>query len=152
MSVEKDLSRFNFKYEREVKTYEIDIQQVVHNVIYFYYFEEARIGYLKRLGFAFSKEIVIENVEFVVAHNEADYHEPARLGDVLTIYARMLKIGRTSFTFALEIIRQDGKAICSGQTTVVALAKDSGRPTPIPDRIRRAIAGLEGDAVNGAND
>lgn len=160
MSIEKNLgpkapdsaSSFNFKYQREVKTHEIDIQQVVHNVVYFYYFEEARIEYLKRLGFPIKNEIVIDNVEFVIAHNEADYHESARLGDVLTIFARISKVGRASFTFELEAIRQDGAQICSGHTTVVAVGKGPGRPTPLPDRIRKAIEQFEGAVINAASD
>lgn len=152
MSVDRSLSLFNFKYIREVKTYEIDIQQVVHNVVYFYYFEEARIEYLKRLGFPIEKEITIEGVQFVIAHNEADYHASARLGDVLTIYTRISRLGRTSYTFEHEIIRQDGIEICSGVTTIVAIGKSSGRPTPVPDRMRKAIESLEGAVINAVSD
>ena len=152
MSIDKNLNLFNLKYSREVKTYEIDIQQVVHNVVYFYYFEEARIEYLKRLGFAIEKEITIDDVQFVVAHNEADYHSSARLGDVLTIFTRISRLGRTSYTFEHEIIRQDGMEICSGITTVVTIGKDSGRPTPIPDRMKKAIESLEGAAINAVSD
>ncbi|MCL4540685.1 MAG: acyl-CoA thioesterase [Bacteroidetes bacterium] len=152
MPIDRGSGTFSFKYSREVKTYEIDIQQVVHNVIYFYYFEEARIEYLKRLGFQLKKEIIIDGVEFVVAHNEADYHEAARLGDQLTIFARISKIGRTSFTFDLKIVREDGAEMCSGRTTVVAVEKGSGRPTPIPDHMRKAMEAFEGAKVNAAAD
>ena len=143
---------FNFKYYREVRTYEIDIQQVVHNVVYFYYFEEARIEYLKKLGFQLKKEINIDGVEFVVAHNEADYHEAAQLGDQLTIYARISKIGRTSFTFDLKIERDNGIEMCSGRTTVVSIDRVSGRPTPIPAQVRKAMEAFEGASVNAATD
>ncbi len=143
---------FNFKYQREVKTHEIDIQQVVHNVVYFYYFEEARIEYLKALGFPIKNEIVIDGVEFVIAHNEADYHEPARLGDCLTICARISRIGRTSYAFELEAVRQDGVKICSGLTTVVAVRKGSGRPVRVPDRMRKKIEQFEGVVFNAAGD
>ncbi len=143
---------FNFKYYREVRTYEIDIQQVVHNVVYFYYFEEARIEYLKKLGFQLKKEINIDGVEFVVAHNEADYHEAAQLGDQLTIYARISKIGRTSFTFDLKIERDNGIEMCSGRTTVVSIDRASGRPTPIPTQVRKAMEAFEGARVNAAAD
>lgn len=143
---------FNFKYYREVRTYEIDIQQVVHNVVYFYYFEEARIEYLKKLGFQLKKEINIDGVEFVVAHNEADYHEAAQLGDQLIIYARIAKIGRTSFTFNLKIERDDGVEMCSGRTTVVSIDRVSGRPTPIPAQVRKAMEAFEGASVNAATD
>lgn len=152
MQIDKGSRLYNFKYSREVKTYEIDIQQVVHNVIYFYYFEEARIEYLKRLGFHLKGEISIDGVEFVVAHNEVDYHESARLGDMLTIFARISKIGRTSFTFDLEIAREDGVEICSGRTTVVAIESKSGRPTPIPGDIRKAMEAFEGAKANAAAD
>lgn len=152
MQIDKGSGVYNFKYSREVRTYEIDLQQVVHNVIYFYYFEEARIEYLKGLGFYLKKEINIDGVEFVIAHNEADYHEPARLGDMLTIFARISKIGRTSFTFDLEIVREDGTEICSGHTTAVAIESKTGRPTPIPHQIRKAIETFEGANVDAAAD
>ncbi len=151
MPIDRDSSSFNLKYSREVKTYEIDIQQVVHNVIYFYYFEEARIEYLKKLGFEMKKEILVDGVEFVVAHNEADYHEAARLGDRLTILARISKIGRSSFTFDLKIVRDDGAEMCSGRTTVVAIKPGTGRPTPIPDKMRKAIEAFEGASVDAAS-
>ena len=152
MPIDEDSKAFNFKYLREVRTYEIDIQQVVHNVVYFYYFEEARIEYLKKLGFQLKKEINIDGVEFVVAHNEADYHEAAQLGDQLTIYARISKIGRTSFTFDLKIERDNGIEMCSGRTTVVSIDRASGRPTPIPTQVRKAMEAFEGARVNAAAD
>lgn len=150
MQIDKGSGVYNFKYSREVKTYEIDIQRVVHNVIYFYYFEEARIEYLKKLGFYMKSEINFEGVEFVIAHNEADYHESARLGDILTIFARISKIGRTSFTFELLIDREDGTEICSGRTTVVAIESKSGTPTPIPPQIRKAMETFEGANIDAA--
>ncbi len=152
MSTDKNLSPFNFKYNREVKTYEVDFQHVVHNAIYFYYFEEARIEYLKNLGFSIKGEITISNSQFVVVHNQADYHEPARLGDMLEILVRMSKIGRSSFTYEMEIVREDGRHICSGLTTVVTIDRENGHPKPIPESLRKSVENFEGAALNAAAD
>ncbi len=148
MSTDKRPPSFNFTYNREVRTYEVDFQQIVHNAIYFYFFEEARIEYLKNLGFSIKGEISIEGSQFVIVHNEADYVEPARLGDALNILVRISRIGRSSFTYELKIVREDGTHICSGRTTVVTIDKNSGRPKSIPEVLRKTVETFEGAAID----
>ena len=72
-----------------------------------------------------------------VAVNQFIFKAPVRVGDILSFYARMERIGRTSMTVSVgvyaERIRNQGRFIkvTEAQLTYVAI-DDHGRPRPVP--------------------
>ena len=73
-----------------------------------------------------------------VAVNSFLFKEPVFVGDVVSFYARVLKVGRTSITVDVEVYAQRGRAgrsdvvkVTEAQLTYVAV--DANRkPRPIP--------------------
>src|SRR5712691_936243 len=43
-----------------------------------------------------------------VAMREVVFHEPVYVGDLVSFYTRLVKIGRTSITVAVEVVAQSG--------------------------------------------
>jgi acyl-CoA thioesterase YciA len=72
-----------------------------------------------------------------VAVNEFIFKQPVRVGDILSFYATVQRIGRTSITIQVEVYaeRYDAQGIYMKVTeaslTYVAI-DDHGRPRPIP--------------------
>jgi acyl-CoA thioesterase YciA len=72
-----------------------------------------------------------------VAVEGMSFHNPVKVGDELTVWARMIKRGRSSMTFDVQAWRRprDREAqtlVTRAHFTFVAL-DDNGRPRPLPD-------------------
>ncbi|MDM0033414.1 acyl-CoA thioesterase [Variovorax sp. J22P271] len=71
-----------------------------------------------------------------VAVNEFIFKQPVRLGDVLSFYSKLVRIGRTSITVLVEVfaerLRAQGEYIKVTEATFTYVAiDDDGRPRPI---------------------
>jgi acyl-CoA thioesterase YciA len=72
-----------------------------------------------------------------VAVDAMTFHKPVYVGDVLCVYARIVRIGRTSIAVQLEawaLRRSHGlrERVTEGLFTMVAI-DDKGRPRPVPE-------------------
>ena len=72
-----------------------------------------------------------------VAVNSFVFKEPVFVGDIVSFYARVLKVGRTSVTVDVEVFAQRGRAgskdvvkVTEAQLTYVAVDKDR-KPRPL---------------------
>ncbi len=76
--------------------------------------------------------------EFIVtvAMHEVIFHEPVYVGDLVSFYTRLVKIGRTSITISVEVFSQTSEGVgnrvrvTEAEVTYVNLDKNR-RPTPI---------------------
>ncbi|WP_076998257.1 acyl-CoA thioesterase [Variovorax sp. KK3] len=79
-----------------------------------------------------------------VAVNEFVFKQPVRLGDILSFYSKLVRIGRTSVTVVVEVFAERYKAqgeyikVTEATFTYVAI-DDNGRPRPIA-RVDQASA------------
>ena len=72
-----------------------------------------------------------------VAVNEFIFKQPVRVGDILSFYARISRIGRTSITVQVEVFaehyRSQGRYVKVTEATVTYVAIDEhGKPRPLP--------------------
>ena len=72
-----------------------------------------------------------------VAMREVVFHEPVYVGDLVSFYTGLVKIGRTSITVSVEVFAQRGEG--TGQTVKVTQAEvtfvnldENRKPIPIP--------------------
>ncbi|MGE5098236.1 MAG: acyl-CoA thioesterase [Betaproteobacteria bacterium] len=79
-----------------------------------------------------------------VAVNSFVFQEPVFVGDLVSFYARVLRVGRTSITVDVEVFaqrRRDGDVqtvrVTEAQLTYVAI-DDRRRPRPVPGGIVEA--------------
>ncbi len=93
------------------------------------------------LAGAIAAERAAPGKQFVtVVMREAVFHAPVRLGDIVSFYARVLKIGRTSVTVAVEVEAErwarPGKPVPVTGAEVVYVAVDGrGRPVPVRGKV-----------------
>jgi len=79
-----------------------------------------------------------------VAVNSVLFKEPVFVGDLVSFYARVLKVGRTSITVDVEVFAQRGRdgrtdvvKVTEAQLTYVAIDGER-RPRPIPGNEKTA--------------
>ena len=72
-----------------------------------------------------------------IAVNSFVFREPVFVGDLVSFYARVLKVGRTSITVDVEVFSQRGRSrgevvkVTEAQLTYVAV-DDNRQPRPVP--------------------
>jgi acyl-CoA thioesterase YciA len=74
-----------------------------------------------------------------VAVNEFIFKQPVRVGDILSFYSEVTRIGRTSVTVKVEVFAERFQSqgqyvkVTEASVTYVAI-DDAGKPRPIPPR------------------
>jgi len=74
-----------------------------------------------------------------VAVNQFIFKQPVRVGDILSFYSEVTRIGRTSVTVMVEVFAERFQSqgqyvkVTEASVTYVAI-DDGGRPRPIPPR------------------
>jgi YbgC/YbaW family acyl-CoA thioester hydrolase len=89
---------FKFSAFTRVGFSDTDAQGIVYYGRYLPYFDLSRVEYLRHLGLL-RFEIGPGEHEFVMRASTVDYLAPARFDDLLEIFVRLRRIGRTSATF-----------------------------------------------------
>jgi YbgC/YbaW family acyl-CoA thioester hydrolase len=131
-----------FKYSALTRVWfsDTDAQGVVYYGRYLPYFDHARTEYHRHLG-----SLGIEGAEFVMRASTVEYHAPARFDDLLEVFARISRLGRTSVTYDLCATRlPDDALMVTATQTVVLISRETRRPVPIPDAAREPIRAFEG--------
>jgi acyl-CoA thioester hydrolase len=115
-----------------------------NNAAYLTYLEQARFA-LWRAQFDFlpgpQAGAGPRGPGFIMARAEVDYRAQARYGDELEVRLSLAAIGRTSFTYAYDVVVVPGDRIVAAAKTVqVWFDYDSERPVPIADDLRAKLA------------
>jgi acyl-CoA thioester hydrolase len=114
----------------------------VNNVVYFRYFENARIAYLDRIGWLASMQK--SGLGPIIASTQARFRKPVSYPDHLLVGARISDIQPDRVTFDYKLVSTKLNAVaCEGQAVVVSYDYRVGAKTPIPEPIRKAIEELE---------
>jgi acyl-CoA thioester hydrolase len=119
-----------------------DAQGIVYYGRYMPYFDLARVEYMRHLGLPFN---AFADHQFVMRATSVEYHAPARFDDLLEVYVRTRRIGRTSLTTAYAVHRvDDGELMCAAEQTAVYVALAEQRAVSVPDAYRAPIRAFEG--------
>jgi acyl-CoA thioester hydrolase len=93
-------------------------------------------------------DIGAEGQEFVMRANTIEYLAPAVFDDLIEVYVRVAKIGRTSVTFELAAYRaRDDELLVTATQTLVLVDLDERKACAIPDAYKDAIRTFEGEAL-----
>ena len=133
-----------FKYSAlaRVGFSDTDAQGIVYYGRYMPYFDMAQREYLRHLGLLGSN---VERERFVMRAVTVEYHAPARFDDLLEVFVRTSRIGRTSVTSAFAACRAaDDVLMCTAQQTAVLVDAVTGRPVQVPGGRRAAVRAFEG--------
>lgn len=107
----------------------------VNNVQVARLFEEARVR-----AFADWFGERREGISMLVARQDIEYHSPlAYTPEPVRILVRISRIGTSSFQWGYTLVDPRGTTCAIAQTSMVVIDATTGRPTPIPARIRAIL-------------
>jgi acyl-CoA thioester hydrolase len=133
---------FKFSAFTRVGFSDTDAQGIVYYGRYLPYFDLARVEYHRNLGML---QFDTQH-EFVMRASDIEYLAPARFDDLLEVFIRISRIGRTSVTYemAAYLVENDELLVTAHQTLVlVDLA--ARKAAAVPDEYRDKIRAFEGD-------
>lgn len=123
---------------------EMDALGHVNNIIYFRYFETARMRYLEQAGLIdIMKEIMIGPI---LAKTSCTFRVPVYYPDTLSVGTRVSTIGNTHFNMDYLVVSERHGASAEGDSVVVTFDYRANGKAPVPDPVIRAIEKLEGCA------
>lgn len=132
-----------FKYSAVARVWfsDTDAQGIVYYGRYLPYFDHARTEYHRHLGGS-----SIEGRDFVMRASSVEYHAPARFDDLLEIFVRAARIGRTSTTYECAAYRlDDDELMVTATQTLVLVDLAERKASSIPQTYRDRIRSFEGD-------
>src|SRR3954447_7320369 len=134
-----------FKYSSLIRVgfSDTDAQGIVYYGRYLPYFDSARVEYHRHLGMLGAAR---GDQEFVMRANTIEYLAPARFDDLVEVFIRVSRIGRTSVGYELAAYKhEDNVLMVTAQQTLVLVDLGERRPRAIPDEYREKIGDFEGE-------
>jgi acyl-CoA thioester hydrolase len=133
---------FKFSAFTRVGFSDTDAQGIVYYGRYLPYFDQARVEYHRHLGLLTFER---GEAEFVMRASNVLYEAPARFDDLLEVFVRTKRIGRTSVTSEYHAYRvEDDLLMCTAEQTLVLVDLAARRPVRIPEAYRSPVSEFEG--------
>jgi acyl-CoA thioester hydrolase len=130
-----------FRYSALTRVWfsDTDAQGVVYYGRYLPYFDHARTEYHRHLG-----PLELGPAEFAMRASTLEYVAPARFDDLLEIFVRVERIGRTSVVYDHAAYRvEDDRLMVTAKQALVLIDLEHRRPVEIPESFREVVAAFE---------
>ena len=133
-----DLAGFPVVVEHDIAWGDMDAYQHVNNVVYFRYFELARLHWLDRIGWMKSREVTGQGP--IIASTSARYRRALAYPDRILIGVRAIEIQLDRATIEYRIVSTKLNALAAdGQAVIVSYDYSASKKCPIPEGVRRAM-------------
>ncbi len=129
------------RMQMPVRWGDMDALGHVNNIMYFRYFEQARIAWYEVAGFA---PLGQGETGMVIVDNRAEYLRPLVYPATMDVRMAAHSPGRSSFvtTYTIAV---DGVLHTRGASKIVWVNHAEGRSVPLPEILRERIAGGPAD-------
>jgi tol-pal system-associated acyl-CoA thioesterase len=115
-----------------------DAGGVVFHAQYLAFMERARTELLNEMGLDLARLADEQRVLFLVYELKARYHAPARLNDMLSASAEVVKMGRASLVFRHRVERA-GELLVEADVTLALVDRDRMKPARMPEELQQAL-------------
>jgi acyl-CoA thioester hydrolase len=127
--------------ELDVAWAEMDSFAHVNNVVYFRYFENARVAYLTRVGWF---DLMRDGIGPILKSADAVFRKPVKYPDRLAVGARVVNVGADRVTFEHRVVSETWNDVAAeGEGVVVCYDYRGNRKAPLPEQLVAAIQALE---------
>lgn len=142
MRVQELLVDYPVTFQTPVAWGEMDSFNHVNNVVYFRYFESARIAYFGRVGI--DKHMLETRVGPILASTNCRFRRPLSYPDTITIGARVTEVGDDRFTMHYRVVSHTLEAVAAeGEGLIVIYDYENACKAPLPETIRANIEALD---------
>jgi acyl-CoA thioester hydrolase len=126
---------------------ETDGQGRVFYANYLLFFDRGRVAYWVRAGLS-EEEIRRIEQDTVIADLHCTYRAPASFYDVVSVYTRIARIGRSSLRMEFAVINDSTDVLMAdGYATLVRIDLVANRSIPFTDELKARFCALEGRSL-----
>ena len=117
-------------YSRKINYYETDAMKIVHHSNYIRWFEEARIDFLEKAGYPYSR--MEENgIMIPVLSASCHYKNAMHYGQIFRIESQLTAFGGAKFSVEYEVYDNDTDTLCVTGNTSHCFVNMDFRPVRI---------------------
>jgi len=121
---------------------EMDSFQHVNNIVYFRYFESARILYSEKLGLHSMRAET--GIGPILASTSCKYKLPLTYPDTVSVGTKSTTIEEDRFSMKYAVVsHKHRKVAAEGEGVVVLYNYHEGKKTALPEELRKRIADIE---------
>lgn len=117
-------------YEHLVQYYETDSMRVVHHSNYIRWFEEARVDFMERLGYPYSR-MEQEGIFSPVVGVECRYRSPVRFEQRVKVTVRVQQLSHAKLEVAYEVRDSKTNELRATGATQHCFLNGDGRPVSL---------------------
>lgn len=141
-SLASAFSTFPISIEIPVAWGEMDAFQHVNNIVYFRYFETARIAYFREIGY--TDLMKKTGVGPILADTRCRYRIPLTFPDTVHVGARISEIGEDRFRMTYRVFSLNRQQVAAdGDGLVVSYDYRQQGKAPLPSQVIERIHALE---------
>jgi acyl-CoA thioester hydrolase len=140
-----------FKYAAHTRVgfSDTDAQGIVYYGRYVPYFDLARVEYHRHLDLSAAH---LDGNEFVMRAMNVEYHAPAVFDDLIEVFVRLARIGRTSATYEFAAYRADDDALMvTAAQTLVLVDLGERKACAIPEPFVEIVRAFEGEDLEAGS-
>jgi acyl-CoA thioester hydrolase len=115
-----------------------DAGGVVFHAQYLAFMERARSELLNEAGIDLARFAERHRLLFMVHSIVVNYHLPARLNELLSVSAEVVKMGRASLVFRQRVERSS-ELLVEADVTLALVDRDRMRPARMPTELKQAL-------------
>ena len=138
-----------FRIPVRVYYQDTDAGGVVFHAQYLAFMERARSELLNAAGIDIARFVERHGVLILVHQILVKYHLPARLNDLLSVGAEVVKMGRASFVFRQRVER-GSELLVEADVTLALVDRERMKPTRMPEELAKALRAADTKALNSA--
>ncbi len=125
---------FTSEAQVRVRYAETDQMGYVYYGNYATYYEVARIECLRHLGFSY-KKLEAQGIMMPVLECHSKYIKAGKYDDLLTIKVKIPEFPLVKIRFEYDIYNESGELINQGETILVFVNQETGRPCKMPEKM-----------------
>ena len=128
----KDPATYPVWTKDSIRYRDLDPNEHVNNGAINEYFEDGRVRFRQDYLTSAAYDVLSG---FVLARFTVEYYSPIFFPGEVDIGTAITRVGRTSYTL-IQGLFHDGQCVASAEVVSVLIDPHTGKPTPIPDRLR----------------
>ncbi len=115
-----------------------DAGGVVFHAQYLAFMERARTELLNEAGIDLASLAERHRLLIMVHQISVTYHLPARLNELVSVSAEVVKMGRASFVFR-QLVERGDELLVEADVTIALVDRDRMKPARIPPELEQAL-------------
>lgn len=110
----------------------------MYHAQYLSFMERARTELLNKAGVDLARLADARGVQFMVANLEVKYHRAARLNELISVSAEVVRIGRASVVFR-QLVERENELLVEAQVTLAVVDRGRMKPARMPHELEQAL-------------